>query len=321
MDFRSKKQKLNINLYSIILFCIIIIVLVLLSIFAEGFLSLNNLTNVLRQVSVLGLLVLGISPIIIIGNIDLSLAIIMTNSAILGVSIIQKTQSVTLGILTILGVGVLIGAFNGFFIGKLKVVSFIVTLSVMIVGSGFAAWYTKAISISSLPESYRLIGNGQIAFIPYSFLIYLLFAFITHLLLSNHYVGRMIYCIGVNPKASRLSGIPSEIIVLLIFVYAGLLASVAGLIQSAKLGSASAAMGRQGMILDYIAAATVGGISIKGGRGSVINALLGTFLIVLLTNSMNLLGINYYFTLVIKGLILILVVGLEINRKKVIRKV
>ena len=218
----------------------------LLSVFAEGFFSVNNLTNVLRQVSVLGLLVLGVSPIIIIGNIDLSLAIIMTNAAIVGVSIIQRTGSVSFGIMTIIAIGIFIGAFNGFFIGKFKVVSFIVTFSVMMVGSGFAAWYTRAISISNLPEYYRLIGNGQIGFIPYSFIIYLLFVFITHLLLNNHYVGRMIYSIGVNPKASRLTGIPSEIIILFIFIYAGFLASMAGIIQSAKLGSASAAMGGRG---------------------------------------------------------------------------
>jgi len=320
MSFKLNAKKLKDNLYSSILILTIVIVLVLLSVFAEGFFSVNNLTNVLRQVSVLGLLVLGVSPIIIIGNIDLSLAIIMTNAAIVGVSIIQRTGSVSFGILTIIAIGVFIGAFNGFFIGKLKVVSFIVTFSVMMVGSGFAAWYTRAISIANLPEYYRLIGNGQIGFIPYSFIIYLVFVFITHLLLNNHYVGRMIYSIGVNPKASKLTGIPIEVIVLFIFIYAGFLASLAGMIQSAKLGSASAAMGRQGMILDYIAAATVGGISIKGGKGHVYNALMGTFLIVLLTNSMNLLGINYYVTLIIKGFILVLIVGLEINRRKVTNK-
>ena len=152
MSFKLNAKKLKDNLYSSILILTIVIVLVLLSVFAEGFFSVNNLTNVLRQVSVLGLLVLGVSPIIIIGNIDLSLAIIMTNAAIVGVSIIQRTGSVSFGILTIIAIGVFIGAFNGFFIGKLKVVSFIVTFSVMMVGSGFAAWYTRAISIANLPE-------------------------------------------------------------------------------------------------------------------------------------------------------------------------
>lgn len=314
MEFNSKVKKLTINKYVLVIIFITIIALVLLSIYAPGFLTLNNITNILRQVSVLGLLVLGITPVIIIGQIDLSLAIIMTNAAIVGVSITQKTGNSVLGIIIIIFIGIIVGAFNGFFIGRLKVVSFIVTLSIMIVGSGFAAWYTGAVSISNLPDSYRIIGNGQIGFIPFSFILYTIFIVITHLILNNHYVGRMIYSIGINPKASKLSDIPVENIILFIFIYAGLLASIAGLVQSAKLGSASASMGGQGIILDYIAAATVGGISIKGGKGNVLNAVLGTFLIILLTNSMNLLGINYYLTLMIKGLILIFIVGLESNR-------
>jgi ribose/xylose/arabinose/galactoside ABC-type transport system permease subunit len=301
----------NININSILVISIAFIAVVAISIFAKGFFSLRNLSNVLYQVSALGILVLGITPVIIIGQIDLSLAIMMTTSAIIGVYTINKTGNITLGIVTTLAVGIAVGAFNGLFIGKLKVVSFIVTLAVMIVGGGLAVLITMNKSVANLPAAYIKIGQGKIGIVPIPFFIFLFLAICTHFLLNNHYIGRWVYSIGSNEKASKFCGIPIDLTIFLIFVFAGLMAGLSGVIQSAKLGSASASMGRQGIILDYIAAATMGGVSIRGGKGTILNAILGTFFIVIISNSMNLLGVAYYVTLIIKGVIIVFIVALD----------
>ena len=122
---------------------------------------MRNLSNLLYQVSALGLLVLGITPVIIIGQLDLSLVALMTVASIIGTLVIGNTGSIFLGIVVMLLIGAGIGAFNGFFVGKMKVVSFIVTLAVMIVGGGVAAYLTKSVTIGSLPAEYVWIGQGQ----------------------------------------------------------------------------------------------------------------------------------------------------------------
>ena len=305
------KNPRNININSILVISIAFIAVIAVSIFAKGFFSLRNLSNVLYQVSALGILVLGITPVIIIGQIDLSLATMMTTSAIIGVYTINKTGNITIGIIAALAVSIAVGAFNGLFIGKLKVVSFIVTLAVMIVGSGLAVLITMNKSVANLPAAYIKIGQGKIGIVPIPFFIFLFLAICTHFLLNNHYIGRWVYSIGNNEKASKFCGIPIDLTIFLIFVFAGLMAGLSGVIQSAKLGSASASMGRQGVILDYIAAATMGGVSIRGGKGTILNAILGTFFIVIISNSMNILGVGYYVTLIIKGVIIIFIVALD----------
>jgi ribose transport system permease protein len=312
-----EKKKGFVNVYNISTISLGILMFTLLSIFAPGFLSVRNMTNVLRQTAALGFLVLGIAPIILLGQIDLSLAAIMTDSAILGVAYIAKTQNVLFGIIIIIVIGLGAGAFNGFFIGKLGVVSFIVTLAVMIVGEGFAAFFTEGnVSLKGLPESYCFLGTGTVAHVPIQFIIFAALAAILHVILAKTFIGRWVYAIGTNKKASRLCGIPIEMTTIVIFMLGGAMASLAGLVTSAQIRTASAAMGRQWVIINYIAAATVGGISIKGGKGSIINAVIGTFIIVIFSNAINLLGIPYFTSLAIKGLLVILIVGIDTNLRR-----
>lgn len=265
----------------------------------------------LYQVSALGLLVLGITPVIIIGELDLSLVALMTVSSIIGTLVIGSTGSIALGIAVMLLIGAGIGAFNGFFVGKMKVVSFIVTLAVMIVGGGIAAYLTKSVTISSLPEAYYWIGHGKVGIIPIPFFIYISLTIAGFIVMNNHYVGRWIYSIGNNVKASKLSGIPIDKTIIYVFIFAGLMASVSGIVQSAKLGYASASMIRTGTLVNYIAAATIGGVSISGGKGNLLNAVFGTFVIVIISNACTFLGVGYYENLIIKGVIIVAIVALD----------
>ena len=245
----------NINLNSVIIAGISIIAVIIISFLAEGFFSLRNLSNLLYQVSALGLLVLGITPVIIIGQLDLSLVALMTVASIIGTLVIGNTGSIFLGIVVMLLLGAGIGAFHGFFVGKMKVVSFIV--------------------------------------------------------MNNHYIGRWVYSIGNNVNASKLAGIPIETTIIFVFIFAGLMASVSGIVQSAKLGYASASMIRTGTLVNYIAAATIGGVSISGGKGNLLNAVFGTFVIVIISNACTFLGVGYYENLIIKGAIIVVIVVLD----------
>ena len=301
----------NGNINTVIIMIIAVIVISVISIMADGFFSIRNLSNLLYQVSALGMLVLGITPVIIIGELDLSLVALMTVSSIVGTLIISLTGNIFLGITAMLLIGGAIGAFNGFFVGKMKAVSFVVTLSIMIVGGGVAAYLAKTITVSNLPESYYWIGQGRIGIIPVPFFIYAFLSIIGYIIMSKHYVGRWIYSIGNNAKASKISGIPVEKVIMYVFIIAGVMAAISGMIQSSKLGYASASMIRTGTLVNYIAAATIGGISIRGGKGNLLNAVFGTFIIVIISNACTFLGVGYYENLIIKGLIIIIIVAFD----------
>ena len=310
------KKGSGLGIYNMSIIAFVIVVFLLLSIFTRGFMSVANLTNVLRQVAFLGLLVLGLTPILLIGEIDLSLVALMTNSAIIGTIFIVRTGSVVGGIIVILLIGILVGIFNGFFIGRLGVISFIVTLAVMVIGEGVAAFFTKNVSIKGLPESYCWLGRKTFGFIPVQFIIFLGFVIIIYLLLHRSYIGRRIYAIGNNKQASILCGIPVKKIIFSLFVFSGLMASIAGMVISAQIGIASPSMGRQRLLIDYITATVVGGVSIGGGKGNVFNAIAGTFFIVIFNNVINLLGIGYFRSLALKGLLLVTIVAIDNIRKR-----
>lgn len=306
-----KGSGFSVNPNSAIISTLSIIVVIIISLMADRFFSLRNLTNLLYQVSALGLLVLGITPVIIIAQLDLSLVALMTVSSIIGTLVISYTGNTYLGILVMLLIGAAIGAFNGFFIGKMKVVSFIVTLAMMIVGSGIAAYLTKSLTIASLPDEYVWIGQGRVGRVPVAFFIFLIITVISYLVMNKHYIGRWIYSIGNNVEASKLAGIPIERTIIFVFIFAGLMASLSGIVQSAKLGYASASMIRTGTLVNYIAAATIGGVSINGGKGNVLGAVFGTCVIVIISNACTFLGVGYYENLIIKGSIIILIVMLD----------
>ncbi|NDR55432.1 ABC transporter permease [Aliiruegeria sabulilitoris] len=308
---RTRPIGVGIGLNTLIIIGLFGATLITVSIFAEGFFSVRNFSNVLYQVSALGFLVLGITPVIIIGHLDLSLVALMTVSAIIGTLVISVTGSTLLGVVVILAVGAAVGAFNGFFIGKMKVVSFIVTLAMMIVGGGVAAYLTKSVTISSLPDAYFWIGGGKIGIIPVPFLIFSAFVAVGLVILNRTYFGRWLYSIGNNEQAARVAGIPVERVILYVFIVAGLMAAMSGIVQSSKLGYASASMIRTGTLVNYIAAATIGGVSIRGGKGNLLFAVFGAFVIVTITNACTFLGVGYYEQLIIKGVIIVGIVALD----------
>jgi len=315
--FSKKFTILSINfIRNYLVGLIAFIVFILISILIPNFFSVKNIINILVQSSILCLLTIGLTPILITGGLDISLAAIMGLSGIVGTFYIINYKNVFIGILIMIFIGILIGIFNGFCATWLKMVPFIVTLSVMVVTTGLSIWITKGGSFSGLPDAFLLIYSLQIGKFPVFLIVLFIFILITHFIASKSFIGRMLFIVGVNEKAALICGIKTRLIKFVTFAIGGLFAGLAAILLISRMKMASASLAPDSMVLDYISAAAIGGVSIYGGRGSIIGAALGAIFVTTLSNTMNLLGLGFYSILIIKGLVLIFIVSLERFRNK-----
>ena len=289
--------------------------LLLLGLYAPNFFRYNNILNVFLQASLLGMLAIGMAVVMIVGGIDLSLPANMAMSAILGALYMKATGEWVGAPFIMAGAGALIGLVNGLAVARLKMISFVVTLAMMTVISGTSVWMTNSLSISQLPEGFLdLFGARPFLRIPITVIIVAILGIIVTILMRSSIAGRWAYAVGISEKASRVARIPIAHVVLASYVFAGLMAGVTGILLTARLGAASANMGNDGMVLDIVSACVVGGISIYGGSGRIFGALFGALLITVLSNAMNLIGVSFYLSLVIKGAVIIAFVAVDGRR-------
>lgn len=294
---------------------ILIALLLVLSVYAPNFFRYNNIVNVLLQAALLGLLAVGMAVVMIIGGIDLSLPANMAMSAILGALYMKATGDWFGAPFIMAGAGVLIGLVNGFAVAKLKMIPFVVTLAMMTVVSGTSVWITNSLSISQLPEGFvSFFGARPFFRFPVTVIIVAIIVAFISVLMRSSVAGRWAYAVGINEKAARVARVPIDRVVMGSYVFAGLMAGLTAILLTARLGSASANMGNDGMVLDIVSACVVGGISIYGGSGKVAGALFGALLITILSNAMNLIGISFYLSLVIKGVVIIAFVAADSRR-------
>lgn len=289
---------------------------VLIAIWVPNFLTVRNIRNLLIQSTVSCFLAAGITPILILGGIDLSLASTMGLSSILGALYMVNTGNVIVGILIMLFTGMLIGLFNGYCISKLGMVPFVVTMSVMIVNTGISTWITRAGSFAGFPTMFLQISKAEFLFIPFPIILVIIFFIGSHLFIKRSYIGRMLYATGVNETAAKICGIKTKRIILISYMVGGIFASLAGVLMSSRMGVAAASLAKESLVMDYISAAVIGGVSIYGGVGSMTGAIIGAIFITVINNSMNLLGVDYQTILITKGLVLILVVAMEKLKKR-----
>lgn len=282
---------------------------------APNFFRYNNLLNVLLQASLLGMLAIGMAVIMIVGGIDLSLPANMAMSAVLGALYMKATGDWGTATLIMTGTGLAIGLVNGVAVAKLKMIPFVVTLAMMTVVSGTTVWMTNSLSISQLPDGFVDLFSARPFFrIPVTVIIVAVLALLIAMLMRSSVVGRWAYAVGINEKAARIARVPISRVVMASYVFGGLMAGLAAILLTARLGAASANMGNDGVVLDIVSACVVGGISIYGGAGRVGGALFGALLITLLSNAMNLIGVSFYLSLVIKGAVIIAFVAADSRR-------
>lgn len=301
---------------------------IIMSIFVPNFWTTRNLANLFAQISYIGISATGLAYIFIGGGNDISTGTGMTMSGMLAglvmaqlvkdeVLAAQIGDAGTAALATILGVvvvivcGVACGALNGFFIAKLSVNSFMMTLITQLIFKSVALWPTKSKSITAIPEAFISIGDTKLfGVIPISIFILLAFFILGQLFLSKSGYGRKLFATGANPRAARLVGINTFSVLFRAYLFGGFCNAVSAIILIGKLGVANPAMGND-LFLDIMCSAIIGGCSLFGGKGSVTGTAFGVLLMGLITNGLTLLGVPYQGTTVIKGIVIMAAIVLN----------
>ena len=292
------------------------LVFAVISIFVPYFFTSNNLISVLVQASSLGMMAIGITAVLITGGIDLSIPGMMALSAIFGGMFIRNGGNPFVGALIMVVVSTALGAINGLAVSYLKMITFVVTLAMQTITTGTSIWITDQTTITGFPQVYMdtVLGKNSI---PMPAIYVIILVIIVQLILTKTIYGRWLYASGTNIRAARVSGVPTQRVVFLSYVFSGFMAGLAAIILTARLASAGAPMGKDSVIMDVIASAAVGGVSTFGGVGTALNAIFGSILITLISNVLNMAHVSYYLTLITKGVIIVTVVAIDgIRRQK-----
>jgi len=321
----QKKQNIfRSNLYKISqisgLWTALIFIIILISLTNPSFFTTNNLLNVARQLSIKGILSLGMLLIILSGEIDLSVGAVLCITGLFAAAAQNAGLNLFYSIFISLGAGALIGFFIGVLVVKRNLPSFIVSLAVMIVLRGYAMIFSKGEpAIAGLYNSFMVVGQGSILGIPNPVIIFIVVTIIFHFLLSSTSFGAKIYATGSNREAAIFSGIKTDNVKIWIFIVMGIASALAGLILTARLGAADSKMGEL-YELDAIAAVIIGGTLFSGGVGSVSKVLPGVIILGILPNVLNMFEVSPYFQYHVRGLIIILAYLLNTQKYRLKRK-
>jgi ribose/xylose/arabinose/galactoside ABC-type transport system permease subunit len=299
---------------------IYIALVILFIVFASttnGFLTVMNLKNFLRFISITGVMSMGMAFVIIGGGIDLSVGAIMALSAIFTTSFItgESTFPVPVAILIGTVVGTLMGLINGIIISRVKIAPFIVTLAMMIIIRGAALAYTLGDNVKNIVDQYKFIARGEILNIPFPFIIFAVIAILSYVVLNFTRFGRYTYMIGGNEASSALSGVNVDLVKVILYMICAATAAIGGVLLSSRTMAGQPIAGT-GYELDVIAAVVIGGVSLSGGIGKIPGVIVGVLILGIITNGLGLLAISSYYQQVIKGLIIILAVYLDIKGSK-----
>ncbi|CAG8863463.1 Ribose import permease protein RbsC [Pseudomonas fluorescens] len=292
-----------------------IVIFVAMSLANDNFLTTSNLSNVLRQVSIIAIIAVGMTCAILTGGIDLSVGPVMALSGTLSAGLMVAGFPLELAVLAGLAVGALFGAGNGVFVAYARMPPIIVTLATMGIARGLALVYTGGYPISGLPEGFAFLGRGELLGVQVPILVMAVMYTLAFVLLNKTPIGRYIYAIGGNEEAARLSGVRVSRYKLLVYILSGLTAAVAGIVLSSRLMSGQPNAG-VGFELDAIAAVVLGGTAIAGGRGAIIGTLVGAMMLGVLNNGLNLMGISPYIQNIIKGAIILLAIYISRSRDR-----
>jgi ribose transport system permease protein len=300
----------------------LLIMIVALSIFAPGFISPDNLLNDARNLSFLGIVVLGQTMVMITGGIDLSVGSVWGMTAVTSAALMAAGFGVVPASLIALACAGLVGLFNGFCVTALRMPSFVPTLATMSIARALALVITRGKSIDGFrPDSdwFFSIGGGDVFGIPAPFLIFLVLSVVVGAVLSRSVYGRQLYAIGGNERAARLTGLSVDRLKISVYVMSSLLAGLAGIVEVSYLSSAISNQGL-GKELNVIAAAVIGGTALTGGEGSVIGVFVGTVILEVLRNGLVLLGTDAYWQGVFVGSVIVFAVFVDQLTKGVWRR-
>jgi ribose/xylose/arabinose/galactoside ABC-type transport system permease subunit len=294
---------------------VLLVVVVITASRSEHFLTVQNLRNVLLQVSVLWILASGMTLLMVSGGIDLSVGTMMSLTAVVAAKLIEDGAPLGLGVACAIGLGVAIGACNGALAAWSTSHPFVVTLGVSIVLQGFAISASGGSPVSNLPDALTSFGAGRTLGLPDSVLLAAVVMVLCGVLLHFTTFGRRLYAMGGNEQAALLSGMRIKRTKVALYALNGCLVGIAALVYTSQIASAQPLMGN-GYELQAIAAVAVGGVPLAGGRGSIIGTLLGVLLLGVISNSLNLLGVDAAYQYVLQGAVIIVAVMSQRHRAR-----
>lgn len=308
-----KNIKETIFRYGTIIFFIGLVVF--FSIMNPKFLSVANGTNILRQISVVGIATVGMTMVILTGGIDLSVGSTLALTSVIMAKLLVGGVGIFPSLFITLVAGALLGLINAILINKLRIPPLIATLGTITIYRGLAYIITGGVSVYGFPESFRVIGQGYLGPVPVPVIIQIIVYVIGFYILYKTPLGRHIYGIGSNETASYLSGVNVSRVKYFVYIFSGILGAVAGIVTLSRINSGlpNAATGFE---LDVVTAVVLGGISVKGGEGHLSGSIIGCLIMGVLANGMILIGIEEYYQMLVKGIVLIGALGIDINLKR-----
>lgn len=295
----------------------LILFAILLGFINDNFFTLNNMLNLLRQVSVNALIAFGMTFVIITAGIDLSVGSTLALGSALTAGLMTSGMDPILAVAIGLMIGFALGAMNGLIITKGKVAPFIATLATMTIYRGATLVYTDGMPITGLSDSFafEMIGKGYLFGIPFPVVIMIIVFLILYFVQKKTVFGRQVYAVGGNEEAARLSGIKTDGVKIWVYSITGMLAVLAGIIMTSRLDSAQPTAGTS-YELDAIAAVVIGGTSLAGGRGRIVGTLIGVLIIGVISNGLNLLNVSSFYQQIVKGGIILVAVLFDRSEKK-----
>ncbi len=307
----NKKNK-NLKKYlgeNSALVALVLLFVIAVALKGTTFLNIRNITNIFLNNSIIGIVALGMTIIIITGGIDLSVGSQLAATGLIAISVMNATQSIPLGILAGIGAGTVMGLCAGALIAKCSIPAFIVTLGTMSIFRSVSQYFFKGGGIlakGDCAEPFIAISNTRLfGAIPLPIIYWLLLAALMAVFTNKTAMGRHVYAVGSNEKATKLSGINTAKVKIATYVISGALVGTAAIVEASRLGSMNSASSGTSYEMDAIAAVVIGGPSMSGGRGRIIGTVFGTLTLGLINNMMNLLGVPTFLVSAIKGAIII----------------
>ena len=299
----------------------LILAIILFSANSDKFLTVSNMTNVMRTAAFTMIVSIGQAFLIIAGSWDISVGAVFSVGGVAAAALMSYYGfPIWLAVILALVIGGIFGMFNGFLVQKIKLPPFIATMGTMYAARGLCTGYTKGVSVYPLPEKFLGIGQAGIPIgnyeLPFVIVVAILMAIVAGFILRYTAYGRKLYAAGGNGEAARLAGIPTVRVRFSAFVLIGILAAFAGVLMTSRVGSAQPNIG-SGFEMTVVAACVIGGISMEGGAGSILGVVMGSFFMAMISNGMTLIKIDAYWQQLVIGLVLIFACSLEYLRNRI----
>lgn len=295
-----------------------VVIVIVLSFATPHFLTQGNIINVLRQVSCIGIATIGVGVLIIMGQIDLAIGSTFALAGVCAGLVVSTGSSgmamhPAFGFVAGIAVAMAIALFSGVIVAKARIPAFIVTMGTMSIGRGLALIIAHGMPVANFPSGFNYLGSVSIGPVPWPIIIYAVVVAVMWFVMSKRPLGRYIYAVGSNEEASRAAGINVDLVKIKAYLIEGALVGLGATILTSRLKSAAPAMG-VGYELDAIAGAIIGGVSFTGGIGTVIDMVVGTLMIGVINNGMDLMGVPAFYKQVVKGSIIIIAVLIDRKR-------